>query len=79
MISATRTRWCMAVLLGVSAAVTSSAQELPQSAKADRIVVLKSQRTLELMIHGKLLKSYKIALGGEPLGTENQARRSQNA
>jgi murein L,D-transpeptidase YafK len=72
MISAARTRWCMAVLMGLSAAVTGLAQELPQNVKADRIVVLKSQRTLELMNHGNLLKSYKVALGGEPRGRKTR-------
>jgi murein L,D-transpeptidase YafK len=37
-------------------------------AQADRIVVLKSQRTLALLHNGKQLKSYKVALGGDPLG-----------
>ena len=36
--------------------------------KADRIVVHKKDRTIELMHEGRVLKSYKIALGGEPVG-----------
>ena len=35
---------------------------------ADRVLVLKKERTLELLGGGKLIKSYKVALGGDPLG-----------
>ena len=35
---------------------------------ADRILVYKKRRTMELMSKGKILKTYKIALGGEPVG-----------
>jgi len=31
---------------------------------ADRVVVLKKERTLELLNHGKVIKTYKVALGG---------------
>lgn len=47
-------------------AVLLSAAALAQS--ADRIVVHKKARTLELRADGKLLRSYKIALGSEPSG-----------
>jgi murein L,D-transpeptidase YafK len=39
---------------------------------ADRIVVLKSERTLTLMHEGKPFKTYKVALGGEPIGPKTQ-------
>ncbi len=35
---------------------------------ADRVVVLKKERTLELLSQGKVIKTYKVALGGEPVG-----------
>ena len=35
---------------------------------ADRIVVYKKRRTMELMSKERILKTYKIALGGEPVG-----------
>ncbi len=41
---------------------------LPKNTKADRIVVYKSRRILELRAEGKLLKSYSIALGLQPKG-----------
>lgn len=43
-------------------------QKLAANAKADRVVVEKKERTLTLMSHGKALKTYKVALGGTPVG-----------
>lgn len=40
--------------------------------RADRIVVHKKSRTLELMHAGQVLKTYKIALGGEPVGPKTR-------
>ena len=40
----------------------------PVALKADRVVVLKKERTLELLSQGKIIKTYKVALGGEPAG-----------
>jgi murein L,D-transpeptidase YafK len=40
--------------------------------KADLIVVEKSQRTLQLYAHGSLVKSYRVALGGHPVGAKRQ-------
>jgi len=40
--------------------------------KADRVVVLKKERTLLLMRQGQVVKSYKIALGGEPVGPKER-------
>jgi murein L,D-transpeptidase YafK len=34
----------------------------------DRIVILKKERTLQLLSNGKVFKSYKVALGGNPIG-----------
>jgi murein L,D-transpeptidase YafK len=48
----------------------------PAPAKADRILVLKSERKLILMRDGKPLKTYKVALGGEPVGPK--ARRGDH-
>ena len=38
----------------------------------DRVIVLKQARTLQLMSHGKVLKTYKVALGGNPVGPKVQ-------
>src|SRR6267143_4848155 len=40
--------------------------------KADQVLVVKSQRTLTLLSHGKLLRTYKVALGGSPVGAKEQ-------
>ncbi len=39
---------------------------------ADRIIIHKKARTLELMHTGQVLKTYKIALGGEPVGPKTR-------
>ena len=40
--------------------------------KVDRIVVEKSKRTLALMDGSKVVKSYKVALGGNPKGAKDR-------
>jgi murein L,D-transpeptidase YafK len=40
--------------------------------KADRIVVVKSTRTMTLMSGGQVLKSYKVALGRQPIGAKQR-------
>jgi len=42
------------------------------SSKVDRIVVEKSKRTLTLMDGAKILKTYKVALGGQPVGAKDR-------
>ena len=39
---------------------------------ADRVVVLKKERTLELLSLGKVIKTYKVALGGDPVGPKTR-------
>lgn len=43
---------------------------LPVSAKADRIVVSKDARTLSLYDGSRLIKSYRVSLGSEPVGAK---------
>lgn len=40
---------------------------------ADHIIVLKSRRIMDLYAHGKLLKEYRISLGGVPEGPKQTA------
>jgi murein L,D-transpeptidase YafK len=40
--------------------------------KADQVIVVKSQRTLTLFADGKILRVYKVALGGSPVGAKEQ-------
>ena len=63
-----RTLICTAVFL-VAANCTfadDSAQHV------DLVIVLKQQRALQLMSHGIVLKTYKVALGGNPVGPKVQ-------
>ena len=48
---------------------------MAQTAKplhADRVVVLKKERRLELLSGRKVIKSYKVALGGDPEGPKTR-------
>ena len=49
--------------------VCAPAQARPQ---ADRIVIVKSRRTLTLVQAGKVLKTYKVALGPAPMGPKTR-------
>lgn len=40
--------------------------------RVDRVVVYKHERKLVLLSQGKELKSYKVALGGEPIGPKTR-------
>ena len=55
----------MFVLFVLAACLLSPAAEAPQ---ADKIIIVKSQRTMTLMRSGKVLKTYKVSLGAVPVG-----------
>jgi murein L,D-transpeptidase YafK len=40
--------------------------------RADRVLVVKKDRTLQLLSQGKILKTYKVALGGNPVGAKTR-------
>jgi murein L,D-transpeptidase YafK len=44
----------------------------PSPTKVDKVVVLKKERRLELHQNGTVLRTYRIALGGNPLGAKMQ-------
>jgi len=52
----------------------ANTQALPQ---ADHVVVIKGARTLSLMRQGKMIKTYKISLGREPVGHKEKAGDSK--
>jgi murein L,D-transpeptidase YafK len=60
---------CSALTCG---ALAWSAVKKDSPPQADRIVIVKSQRTLTLMRNGAVLKTYKVALGHEPRGAKTQ-------
>jgi murein L,D-transpeptidase YafK len=39
---------------------------------ADRVIVLKKDRKLELLSRGEVIKTYKVALGGDPMGPKTR-------
>ena len=47
-------------------------QAIKPSLRADRVLVLQKDRTLELLNAGKVIKTYKIALGGDPVGAKTR-------
>lgn len=79
-----RTPW-LSIIIGLSLAaiVSTSAiaytkstskpkNSIPASAVIDRVFVDKSDRVLKLMSDGKVIRSYRIALGGSPSGHKQQ-------
>lgn len=60
----------MLLLLGMLVGMVEG--EAPVKTKADQVVVVKSARTLTLMAKGKVLREYKVALGGSPVGAKQQ-------
>ena len=58
------------LLIGMLAADDSVSFAHP--VKADQVVVVKSQRTLTLLSQGKVIHTYKVALGGTPVGAKEQ-------
>lgn len=45
---------------------------MPVGAHADSVVVSKKEHRLTLLSEGKLLKTYKVALGGDPIGPKTR-------
>jgi murein L,D-transpeptidase YafK len=64
----------LSVGLLVASATTQSAP--PTVLRADHVVVLNRQRRLELISQGKVVKTYKVALGGDPVGPKTRQGRS---
>lgn len=58
------------LLIGILGVFNSLA--LSQEPKADQVAVVKSERILKLLLHGKVIRSYKVALGGAPVGAKEQ-------
>jgi len=63
-----RIRIFTGLLILIAAAFAQNAK--PE--RADRVVVFKKQRTLELWGNGKVLRTYKVALGGDPVGPKSE-------
>ncbi|CAN7255776.1 L,D-transpeptidase family protein [Pseudoxanthomonas sp. LjRoot143] len=71
-------RWLLMVLAALG--VSSQAQEaarwppplLPVAQQADAIHVYKAQRRMELLRDGRVIATYRIVLGGAPVGHKRQ-------
>jgi murein L,D-transpeptidase YafK len=50
------------------ASICHADDRLASGAHADKVVVMKKERTLLLLDHGNLLKKYRVALGGDATG-----------
>lgn len=48
------------------------AQPTKRPLHADRVVVFKKERTLQLLSQGRVIKTYKVALGGDPVGAKTR-------
>jgi murein L,D-transpeptidase YafK len=60
------------VLLLVAATSFAQTANVPLPERADRIVVEKSKREMKLMRGGQVLKSYRVALGAQPVGAKDR-------
>ena len=64
-------RWQFVLLFVLALALALPARAdtpLPKNARAEHVVIYKAKRELELWSGGKLLKTYKVALGQVPVG-----------
>jgi murein L,D-transpeptidase YafK len=62
----------LASLVGWLLCGTVFAQGTGSALHADRVLVRKKERTLQPLNQGKVIKTFKIALGGEPVGPKTK-------
>lgn len=62
----------VAVLFGALLAHLYGAEPVSVNERADKIIVFKSIRELQLLRGDKVLRTYKIALGGTPVGPKQR-------
>lgn len=73
-------RWLLMVLAALGVSSQAQAQEaarwppplLPAAQQADAIHVYKVQRRMELLRNGRVIGTYRIVLGGAPVGHKRQ-------
>jgi murein L,D-transpeptidase YafK len=59
---------CLLCFCSLSAATQLSHEPL----HADRVVVYKKEHKLDLLSQGKVIRTYKVALGGDPIGPKTR-------
>lgn len=52
--------------------MAASRAQVPGNKRADRIVIVKSARTMTLESNGRILRTYKVALGSQPVGAKER-------
>jgi murein L,D-transpeptidase YafK len=62
----------MLVLLLIGMLGAEDHAQPAQPVKADQVVVVKSERTLTLLSRDKVIRTYKVALGGTAVGAKQQ-------
>ncbi len=74
-----RPRWTLALLsLGIAAAFTlagcggTPAKPAPRAQTVDKVIVKKSERTMQLLRKGEVVREYRVALGAAPRGHKFQ-------
>jgi len=69
-------RWLLLLVIAAISGAMAYAHfpepSLAAGARADRVVVLKSERKLILMNGARPLKEYRVALGRDPVGRKTQ-------
>lgn len=60
-------------ILATVALLCACTSSRDQGVVADMVLIVKSTRTMTLLNHGHVLKSYKVALGGDPVGPKLKA------
>jgi murein L,D-transpeptidase YafK len=60
------------VLIPFLLLASSGATESSEAKRADRIVVMKSKRTMTIESDGHVVKTYKVALGSQPIGAKDR-------
>ena len=59
---------CACIAVSVIGYYSWPEKRLPKNARIDAIIVWKSKRRMQVFENGKLLKTYRIALGKNPVG-----------
>jgi len=70
-----RQRGVLGLLALVLAFLPSCAEHdpLPEGTRADKIVIVKSAHTMSLISGSRVLRTYKVALGRDPVGPKTRA------
>jgi murein L,D-transpeptidase YafK len=63
-----RVKLCLVVVALASLASAGDERTAAENERADHVLVHKKEHTLVLLKEGKPLKTYKVALGGSPVG-----------